>query len=299
MITISSEAIEEIFSKKIIPAAVCSSGETVIFETRDCYNNGVVDERFPLGDGEKEVENPITGPLFIQDAEIGDILKVEILDIRLRSWGVMRSSIDFGFFAGSYQEKTARIFQIEQGKIHFDEQVILELEPMIGVIGTAPQEKEIPTTTPDTHGGNMDCRKIIKGSTLYLSVNVTGALLSIGDLHGLMGDGEVFICGLEVGGEVEVRVTVVKDQWLPTPFLSTKGEVMTIQSAATLEEAGRMATKLMRRFLQQAGGYDDLQAGMLLSLVGQLAVCQVVNPLMTMRMEIPAEILYKRGYQLP
>mgnify|MGYP002508351488 CR=1 FL=1 len=69
-----SEEEEAFYLQKMhIPAAVCSSGETVIFETRDCYNNGVVDERFPLGDGEKEVENPITGPLFIQDAEIGDI----------------------------------------------------------------------------------------------------------------------------------------------------------------------------------------------------------------------------------
>ena len=115
---------------------------------------------------------------------------------------------------------------------------------MIGVIGTAPEgEKGIPTITPGKHGGNMDCKKITAGSTLYLSVNVDGGLLSMGDIHALMGDGEVFICGLETAGEITVKISVLKNTKLPVPFLYSEGKVMTIQSAETLDKAGEWQQK--------------------------------------------------------
>ncbi len=303
MLRIDKSHVEGILDKGVKPAARCNSGETVVFETRDCYDDGVVSEERPLGDKEAPLENPATGPLYVEGAEPGDILKVEIQDIRLRDWGVMRSSTSCGLFYEDYTERIARIFPIlreEKGwKIRFDEKLSLSLEPMIGVIGTAPGGAGITTDTPDSHGGNMDCRKIGAGTTLYLPVQAEGALLSIGDLHGLMGDGEVFICGLETGGEVTVRVTVLKDAALPTPFLVCGDQVMTIQSAGTLEEAGALAAKAMKAFVEQAAGKTPFEAGMLMSLVGQMEVCQVVDPLKTVRMEFPLSVLQSYGYQLP
>ncbi len=306
-IRITKDYVSGVLTKEAEPAAVCRSGDTVVFETRDCYDDAVISEDRPLGDKKDAIENPATGPLYVEGAEPGDVLKAEILDIELREWGVMRSSTLCGVFHEDFAERSARIFRIlnrEDGLqyVRFDETLTIDLDPMIGVIGTAPAEEGITTDTPDSHGGNMDCRRIVKGSVLYLPVNVKGGLLSMGDLHALMGDGEVFICGLEIGGRVTVRVSVVKGRQaevLPTPFLSCRGRVMTIQSAATLDEAGDMAARAMKDFVKAVTGKDNLEAGMLMSLLSDMAVCQVVDPLRTVRMEFPLDVLETYGYRLP
>lgn len=306
-IRITKEHVSGILTKDAIPAAVCGSGDTVIFETRDCYDDAVVREERPLGEREGAIENPATGPLYVEGAVPGDVLKVEILDIRLREWGVMRSSPVCGVFHEDFTERKARIFPVPDGEnsgpyIRFDDHLLIDLDPMIGVIGTAPEGSGVTTDTPGSHGGNMDCRKIVAGSVLYLPVNVAGGLLSIGDVHALMGDGEVFICGLEIGGRVTVRVSVVKGRQaaiLPTPFLSSRGRVMAIRSAGTLDEAGDMAAKAMKEFVKAAAGKDNFEAGMLMSLLSDMAVCQVVNPQKTARAEFPLKALEAYGYRLP
>lgn len=100
-----------------------------------------------------------------------------------------------GYFAGRLPEAKAVMYEIEGDKIRFDDTLLLDCCPMIGVIGTAPAGEGIATSVPDVHGGNMDCRKIGAGTVLYLPVAVPGALLSMGDLHALMGDGEVLAAG--------------------------------------------------------------------------------------------------------
>lgn len=299
MLYITKETVNDIMKWDNKPAGYCKSGETVVFETRDCYDNTITSSERPLGDREG-LSNPVTGALYVEGAEVGDILKVEIEDIKLRSWGVMRSSTTAGVFHEKYKKRKAIIFQVKNNKIYFDDKLILEADPMIGVIGTAPIEKEgIPTTTPGKHGGNMDCKKIVKGSAIYLPVNVKGGLLSMGDIHALMGDGEVFICGLEIAGEITVKVSVLKNIKLPTPFLYSRGKVMSIQSAEDLDKAGDMAAKEMFEFVKEATKQNDVRTGMLMSLLSDMAVCQVVDPLLTVRVEFPLEALEKYGYKLP
>lgn len=293
MLTISRAHVTGYISKLDSPAACCNSGDTVIFETRDCYDDAVTSEERPLGDrpAEECMENPATGPLYVEGAMPGDILKVEILDITTRSWGVMRSSVTCGAFRGCFDKRTARIFDLSQGKIQFTDKLALDIDTMIGVIGTAPAGDGVTTDTPGAHGGNMDCRKIVKGTTLYLPVAVEGALLSMGDLHAKMGDGEVLICGLETAGAVTVRVTVEKNNPVPTPFLENETHIMTIQSAPTLEEASLLASNLMKDYVKTVTGMDDFHAGMLLSLCGNLIICQIVDPWMTVRMELSKDLL--------
>ena len=299
MLYITKETVNDIMKWDNKPAGYCKSGDTIVFETRDCYDNTITSSERPLGDREG-LSNPVTGALYVEGAEVGDILKVEIEDIKLRSWGVMRSSTTAGVFHEKYEKREAIIFQVKDNKIYFDDKLILEADPMIGVIGTAPIEKEgIPTTTPGKHGGNMDCKKIVKGSIIYLPVNVKGGLLSMGDIHALMGDGEVFICGLEIAGEITVKVSVLKNIKLPTPFLHSRGKVMSIQSAEDLDKAGDMAAKEMFEFVKGATKQDDVRTGMLMSLLSDMAVCQVVDPLLTVRVEFPLEALEKYGYKLP
>ena len=299
MLRISKDYVVDILAKENKPAAFCKSGETVVFETRDCYDDSLTSEERPLGDGTRVYENPVTGPLYVEGANPGDILKAEILDIKLRSWGAMRTSPTGGEFKERFDKRIARIFPLEGDTIAYDDKLTLKLDPMIGVIGTAPEGEGVYTHTPGEHGGNMDCRKIVAGSVLYLPVEVPGALFALGDVHALMGDGEVLICGLETAADVTVRFTVVKDTKLPTPFLSCRGRVMTIQSALTLDEAGHLAANKMYDFVKSVTGGDDVHTGMLMSLVSDMAVCQVVDPKRTVRVEIPEEVLAAYGYRLP
>ena len=162
MLYIIKETVNDIMKWDNKPAGYCKSGDTIVFETRDCYDNTITSSERPLGDREG-LSNPVTGALYVEGAEVGDILKIEIEDIKLRSWGIMRSSTTAGVFHEKYEKREAIIFQVKDNKIYFDDKLILDADPMIGVIGTAPIEKEgIPTTTPGKHGGNMDCKKIVR-----------------------------------------------------------------------------------------------------------------------------------------
>ena len=298
MIEIGREHVIGELSELNPAVAYCQNGDTVVFHTRDCYDDSVVSETSdPLA---RAYANPATGPLYVKGAAKGDILKVQILEIEVASTGVMRTSLTDGGLAGIIQEKEVRIFSIEKGWIAFDNKLSLPIDPMIGVIGTTPENgRAVGTETPGEHGGNMDCRLIRKGSTLYLPVNCDGALLAMGDLHALMADGEVMICGMECRGKVTLNVQVIKAAQLPTPFLLDAGVVMTIQSALTLDAAARLASEKMHAFLMQACGVSTNKAAMLMSLLSHMTICQVVDPLKTVRMGFPLAVLEQYGFRLP
>ncbi len=286
-------------SPENVPAAHASSGDTVCFQTLDCYSNEIKGEDQFASSVPWSRINPATGPLYVDGAEPGDILRVEVQDIRLNSQGVMAIEPKHGALGDVIEAEKTRILPIAGGKAKFNDLIELEINPMIGVIGTAPETGAILTGTPGEHGGNMDCKRIGKGSVVYLPANVPGALLAIGDLHAVMGDGEVVICGVEASGEVAVKVDVIKGLSLPLPMVAQGGDVMTIASAATLDEAARAATMNMFSFLHRVVDLTFDEAGMLLSVVGDLRICQIVDPLMTARMEFPLWILEKYGYSMP
>lgn len=280
------------------PVERVGSGETVVFETMDCYGNQLRSEDVTFNDIRGEFNNPATGPLYIEGAMPGDILKIEILDIKVAAQGVMSARPKSGALGDVFQSVRTKIIPVRDNQAIFNEKISMPLHPMIGVIGVAPLE-EMKTTVPHLHGGNMDCKRIVKGSTVYLPVFVEGALLSMGDLHGVMGDGEVVICALEMDGEVTLKVEVVKGHELPLPLVVDGDTLMTIASEETLDEAAITATKAMHRLLVSKLGMDQHEAGMLLSLIGELKICQIVDPLMTTRMELPLSVLERYGYRLP
>ena len=192
----------------------CQSGDTVVFETCDCFHDTVRHEADVVSSVDFDRVNPATGPLYIEGADVDDLLKVDILSITVDTQGAVVAAPGLGRLADLIEKEQTAI-----GKISGDKVVILGRElpvnKMIGVIGTAPDGEAISTGTPHDHGGNMDCAEVREGVSLYLPVCVEGALLAMGDLHACMGDGEVMGCGLEVAGEVTVRVEVVKEN---TPY---------------------------------------------------------------------------------
>jgi amidase len=186
-----------------------------------------------------------------------------------------------------FDTSTTKVIPIEDGYAVFNSNLRVPIDPMIGVIGTAPLQADIPCGTPGDHGGNMDCKKIRKGSTIYLPVNVPGGMLAMGDLHALMGDGEILICGLEINGEVDVQIDILKGKHYPLPMLEDADHWMAIASAETLDAAAVQATVNMAQWLHKEKGYTYEEAGMLMSTLGNLRICQVVDPLMTVRFEFP------------
>jgi len=297
MLTIHTDTKVHVMDKNNAPAAYAKDTDTVVFETLDCFGGQLVSEEQHMGGLDWSNINPATGPLYIEGAQAGDVLKVEILSIELDDHGVMIHSEGERVTGSVVTGDVTKILPIENGCAKFNDKLSFPLCPMIGVIGTAPAGEGIPTGTPGAHGGNMDCTRIGAGTTLYLPVNVDGALLAMGDMHAVMGDGEVGVCGVEIAGRITVRVSVIKDCALPTPFLLTDDHAIAICSAKTADEAADRATLAMHGFLTGELGMDGHEAGMLLSIAGNLRVCQVVDPEKTFRMELPRSVTKAYRYK--
>lgn len=285
--------------KNNTPAARCQSGDTLIFQTKDCFGENVTDASILVHTVPDSEHNLATGPVYVEGAEPGDVLKVEIQKIDLAEYGCQALIPGEGPLGDHIHEEYSRIYRVRGGYVEFNDKIKLPISPMIGVIGTAPAGDPVVNVTPGEHGSNMDNRKIQENTTLYLPVNVPGGLLAMGDIHAVMGDGESSTCGLEISGEITVRVTVIKDPVFPTPFLVTEDEFITISSALTLDEAAQSACEKMHSFLGTATDITEEDRNVLLSLAGNMEICQVVNPLKTARMTVPAWIVDKYGFRMP
>lgn len=294
MLTITNESVHRAMSAGIPPAAVCDPGKSVRFITLDALGGQFVDDNNPIIDEDK-AGNPSTGPLYVNGAEPGDMLKITVEQIRLPSVMSMTTAPKAGVFGDEIPELKRKLYRVEDGMVWFNDRLRLPVHPMLGVIGVAPQEGSIGTSYPGEHGGNMDCKRITQGSVLYIPVFHPGGLLFVGDVHALMGDGEVCICGAETAAEVTLKVELQKKSY-GTLLLRSEGKVMTICSAPTLDEAAVLATKRMRKILEQELGMEFHESCRILSLVGDLRICQVVDPLMTCRMEVPESVFQAYGY---
>ncbi|QKE76021.1 acetamidase/formamidase family protein (plasmid) [Arthrobacter citreus] len=274
------------------PIISVENGSTIVFETCDCFEDQITSTDTPYSSLDWNRINPATGPVFVDGAEQGDILQVKIEKIHLADRGVMMTGPGLGVLGGDLSENVIQMVPICEDKVILLDKIEVPLNKMIGVIGTAPANGEsISCGTPDKHGGNMDTKVITEGSTLYLPVNVPGALLALGDLHAAMGDGEVSVCGVEVAGEVTVTVNVIKGkQWI-VPIVKTEHALYTIASEKSLDDATIAATKNMVAFLEEETGMTKHDATFLLSIGGNLQISQVVDPLKTARFELPMSIV--------
>jgi Predicted acetamidase/formamidase len=282
------------------PVLRVEDGATVLFETCDCFENQIKSASTEIEALDWNRINPATGPVFVEGAQPGDILKVKIDKIEIADHGVMMTGPNLGILGDRLSKNSIRLVPIHDGKAVYEEKVEFPLKPMIGVIGTAPAGDPVACGTPGEHGGNMDCTIIGEGSTLYLPVNVPGALLAMGDLHAAMGDGEVSVCGLEVQGEVTVTISVLKKSQLPLPLVKTASSVYVISSAKTLDEAVVDVTRSLVGLLTKGtdGKLNEYDAVNLLSLIGNLQICQVVDPLKTVRFELKLQYLQQLGIDI-
>lgn len=272
------------------PAQFADSGETVVFETLDCFSGTIQSNDDTMSDIDFSKVNPATGPLYVNGAEVGDTLKVTINRITVEDQGVVMTAPGLGLLADGIESEETFIAEVTEDATLY-QGFEIPLCKMVGVIGTAPAGEGVNTGTPHDHGGNLDTTLLGEGASLYLPVNVEGALLSMGDMHSSMGDGEIMGTGLEVAGEIEVTVEVLKDSELPLPFVETDEVYATLGSRETMEEASKQALNNMVEFLTAKTEMNFNQAGMFLSLAGALKVSQAVNPNKTMRVEVRKDLL--------
>jgi amidase len=286
MYRVSSKNVIFAMDKDNEPVAEVDPGSQIVFETCDCFENQIQSQNTIMNHLDWNRINPATGPIYINGAMPGDTLVVRIEDIKVGSQGVMLTGPNLGVLGESLKENFIKILPIIDGKIEFSNKIKLLINPMIGVIGTAPTSNAISCGTPGIHGGNMDSKIIGIGSTIHLPVEVSGALLAMGDLHAVMGDGEVSVCGAEVSGEVTVTVEVIKGRPYCLPIVFTKEAVYTIASDLSLDKAAVTATKNMVNILVSKG-MSEAEAISLLSLSGNIQISQIVDPLKTARFELP------------
>ncbi|QTD43208.1 acetamidase/formamidase family protein [Sporosarcina sp. Te-1] len=289
--TLSCSKVIYAFSKDHAPVIQVKPGTTVEIETYDCFQNQVQTEDTKIEGIDWDAINPATGPIYIEGAMPGDMLKVTIEKLEIGTQGVMATGPDLGVMGHRLDELVSKIIPIQDGKAHFNEKLALPLNPMIGVIGVAPEAEAISCGTPGRHGGNMDTKLITEGATLYFPVFAEGALFALGDFHAAMGDGEIGVSGIEVPGKATVTFDVVKGDTVAHPLLVNEEGFTFLVSAKTLDEAVKTAVEETVDFLASRIDLSLAELTMLLSAVGQVQVSQVVDPLLTVRFFVPHEVL--------
>jgi len=266
-------------------------GSRLVFETHDALHGQIQNEEQGIDSINWERVNPATGPVAIEGAEPGDTLKISIEKIVCDSIGVMAAIGGFGALADDIVKPGIKVLKILDDRIPFMEGVDLPLKPMIGVIGTAPAVGAVSCGVPDHHGGNLDCKLVAPGNILYLPVFHPGALLAMGDVHACMGDGEIMGTGVETAAKVHVTVELIKGQTISDPMLETPDTIYSLVSDETLELASIRAIKNIRNMIAEKFNVDNNTAGMLISAVGNLEICQIVDPKLTVRFGVPKSLL--------
>lgn len=267
-------------------------GETINVHTNDCFFQQVESVSDLVSNIDFGQVNPATGPYYVENAKVGDILKVEILDIRVNDKGSIVVLPGGGALGDKVKQPLTRIVDVVDGKVDFLG-LKKEIDPMIGVIGVSPGKNQegVVTGTPFNHGGNMDTTDVRKGATLYFPVREDGAMLALGDCHAIMADGELCISGLEVQADVDLKVSVIKDKTINWPILENDKSVMVIASAETLDDAVKAAGYEITDYIQQ--GHDMMweEAYMFNSLFVDYKISQVVNPMKTVRAVVDKDLL--------
>lgn len=224
----------------------------------------------------------MTGPVFVRNAEPGDVLQVDILEtMPLQDWGFTSILPWLGALPDemtNYQnlyvsiDRNAHTCTMPWG-------LTMPLEPFFGVMAVAPPTAwgRIGSPQPRGHGGNMDNKELQAGTTLYLPVHQPGALFSAGDGHGRQGDGEVSIAALETSLRGRFRLTVRKDMQITGPFAENANHLISMGFHETLDEAMRRAVRQMIGLASARAGINQDEAYMLLSLAGDLRITQVVD----------------------
>lgn len=267
-------------------------GDTVEIGTHDCFQGQITSEDAVLDSVDWDRINPATGPIYIEGIGRGDVLKVTIEDISLEERGVMLTGPGLGVMGDRMEGMEAKMFDVDaaDGHVSFNG-LEMPLNPMIGVIGVAPEGAPVNNGTPDRHGGNMDSKKITTGADLYLPVFHDGALFGLGDVHAKMGDGEISVSGLEIGANITVTLDKAHNMATRHPVVIDADGIYMMVSHESLDMAVEESVSRMIELIHPHTDLSLSEITMLMSLVGETQINQVVDPLKTARFFVPKYVL--------
>ena len=265
------------FDKANEPIARAKDGDEFSFRTLDCYSGQVCTEEDIVGESFNfSRTNPATGPLYVEGAMPGDVLVVDVLSVEVADKGAVTTIPNIGPLYDRCVDRT-RILPVKDGKTELGG-LIIPINPMIGVIGTAPAGEDVIDGFVGSHGGNMDNKLITKGTRLYLPVRVPGALLQMGDVHAAMGDGELCGTGIEIPAEITVKVQLVKNFELHWPVLETHDKWYVNANAPKYDEALMNGSKELQRLLMNVTGWDPVETYMYMSIQSDVEISQGCEP---------------------
>lgn len=287
------------YDKNHKPVLTIQSGDKVTFNTFDCFSDQIQSDEQIVSSIDFSKVNPATGPVYIDGAQPGNTLKVEIHDIIVRDWGVISTLPHVGVLLHTCEQKT-KIVKVEDNEtVHFNEEIRFEAKPMIGVIGCAPAGDPVNNMDPGDHGGNLDNHIITKGTTVYLPVNVDGALFGLGDIHASMGDGEICGTGVEIAAEVETTISTITTQTIPRPMVETDDSWYTVASHTSTDRAIQIACEDMQALIAKKWNLSLVDAYLLMSVTGDAQLCQCCKPNPESKMEVIARFRMPKLQNMP
>lgn len=217
--------------------------------------------------------NPCTGPVEIRGIQAGDTVKIDVHGIDLEQRGFIIHKTETGICKQLVDQTYVVFVEIEEDRAVLETGTAIPIRPHIGTLGLAPKES-IATAFAGAHGGNMDCRFLEPGSSVYLPAAVDGASLGVGDVHASMGCGELQGTGIEICAAVELSGRRAEGIQVRGPVVCSGGRVMTIGSADDLQTALEIASADMVDLLERYGGYDRSSALCLLTTICDGGICQ-------------------------
>ncbi len=274
------------------PVVSVADGDTVVFETRDVSDNqiGPDSDTSVVAGLDWDRVYPLAGPVAVEGAEPGDTLAVDILDIHTKGWGWTAILPELGLLSEDFPDPYLRVFDLTLGDVvYFREDIAIPLTPFMGTMGVCPAGASAQAVMPPgTFGGNMDTRQLVAGTTLYLPVQVEGALFSTGDAHGCQGDGEICVTGLEAPMYATMRFRVEKGRSIPCAQYRTPPGSLTRRVdlgawygttglGGDLYAAAQDATRAMIAHLTATYGLSPEDAYLLCSLAVDLKISEIVD----------------------
>jgi acetamidase/formamidase len=305
--SLSAEPTHSRWNRALQPRLTIASGDTVHMRCVDASGAQVspassVEDFLAIDRGRIHA---LTGPIWIDGAEPGDVLEIQVLQVEHLGWGWTSVIPGLGFLKDQFREAFLFHWTLDREISRSLEGAVVPLRPFCGVMGVAPAEDgEFRTRPPGPFGGNMDVRELCTGATLYLPVLNPGALFSAGDAHAAQGDGEVCINGIECPADVSLRFLVHRQQQLSGPLIESAESRspdapadawIVVESDTDAMQAARSATLRMVELLIARWSFAPVHAYLLCSVAMKLRISQVVNePMITVSAAMPKCVLPAR-----
>jgi amidase len=276
------------------PLAWVAIGDTLVVETAD--NFGLFREMNSEDDLVESMSltqlNPLTGPIVVEGAELGDTLVIEIVDVTVEDQGHIALIPNVGVLRNHTKTPHTKIWKIRDGQSILNEDIQFPIRPIVGTFGTMPAEDGTYAIHPGPHGGNLDDTNLTIGAFSYLPVFRPGAMVMVGDVHANQGDSEIAM-GIEVDGTVTLRfVDLVRGENIPYARIETADRWVFPADAPTLEEAIERSALYAAEFLVDRLGISMEDATYLLCAVGDVRISQAAFAYynVTVRTEVPKSV---------